>query len=202
VQLVGEYDPATGYSIPYYMGFLADRQFCFEVYDPGTLTPSISYSDYDATGVGQIIGELHVYNSVAQMRSDVDFQGYDSQTYEMLTAHLTLPSPVLNALGMRIPWFERNPRYDDGYIETAIEIAAQIAARPQQVVRFKAPFNTWVTAGQKILVSERKSLGGTGEFVIIDLRSRYGMRSSFGNDGYRDAYSIVTARSAQEYPQS
>ena len=190
----GQVDPVTLVSQPYYMGFDVTKQFRFEPFNPDGLTPTIFYSDIDPSGVGQIMGEMHVYNSVAQMRSDIDFQGLDSRTYELLTAHLTLPASVLKAIGFHYPWLERNARYDADYIQQMAQTAAAIASQPQQVVRFRAPFQPYVYAGQKVYVSERKSLGGTGLFLILELRSRYGMRQSLGNDGHRESYSLITAR--------
>lgn len=190
----GSVDPVTLVSLPFYMGFDASGQFRFEPFDANGLLPVIAYSDLADGGDGQILGEIHVYNSVAQMRSDIDFQGIDSLTGELLTAHITLPNDVRKTIGYHYPWLERNARYDDGYIQQMAQTAAQIASRPQQVVRFKALFQPSVYAGQKILVTEQKSLGGSGQFLIIEMRSRYGMRSLFGADGQRDCWSVITAR--------
>lgn len=200
VQESGLVDPATLQSLPFYMGFTVDKQFHFEAFNPGVLTPVIYYSDVDPSGQGQIITEFHMYNSIAQMRSRIDFQGIDSVTYELLVAHLTMPIPVLQAIGFDYPWLERNARYDAGYIQQMAQVAGQIASQPQQVVKFKAPFRPDVYAGQKCYVQEKKSLGGVGEFLIIELRSRYGMQQLVGNSGHRDCYSLITARSTTEYP--
>ena len=192
----GAVDPVTLNSLPYYMGFDASGQFRFEPFDPDGLLPVMYYTD---SGVvddlhTHIVDESHVYNSVAQMRSDIDFQGASSRTGELLAAHITLPDDVRKAIGYHYPWLERNARYDEGYIQQMAATAAQIASSPQQIVRFKAPFVPSVYAGQKITVNERKSLGGAGQFIILEMRSRYGMRSLQGTDGHRDSYSIITAR--------
>lgn len=195
-------DPATLASLPYYMGFDVTGQFRFEPFDSDGLLPVFAYSDEsfngnlsrNSSGDGQIEGEIHVYNSVAQMRSDIDFQGIDSLTGELLIAHITLPDSVRSAIGFHYPWLERNDRFDSGYLQQMAQTAAVIASSPQQIVRFRAPFQPSVYAGQKILVSERRSLGGAGVFLILEMRSRYGMRSSGGSDGARDCYSIITAR--------
>ena len=190
----GEVDPVTLNSLPFYMGFDVTGQFRFEAFDPDGLLPVMYYSDIDVTGVGLILGDLHVYNSVAQMRSDIDFQGVDARTGELLMAYITLSSNVRKAIGFHYPWLERNSRYDDGYIQRMAEAAAEIAGSSQQIVKFKAPFQPSVYAGQKIIVNEHRSLGGSGQFIILELRSRYGMRSDGGADGHRDCYSVITAR--------
>jgi hypothetical protein len=190
----GAVDPVTLNSLPFYMGFDVTGQFRFEAFDPDALLPVMFYSDIDPTGVGLILGDLHVYNSVAQMRSDIDFQGMDARTGELLMAHITLSDDVRKSIGFHYPWLERNARYDEGYIQQMAETAAQIASSPQQVVKFKAPFQPSVYAGQKITVSERRSLGGSGQFIVLEIRSRYGMRSQSGTDGHRDCYSVITAR--------
>ncbi len=190
----GEVDPTTLNSLPFYMGFDVTGQFRFEVFNPDNLLPAMFYSDIDPTGVGLILGDLHVYNSVAQMRSDIDFQGMDSRTGNLLLAHVTLSDDVRKAIGFHYPWLERNSRYDDGAIQLMAEVAAQIASSATEVIKFKAPFQPSVYAGQKITVSERRSLGGSGQFIILEMRSRYGMRSLSGSDGQRDCYSLITAR--------
>ena len=106
------------------------------------------------------------------MRSDIDFQGIDSRTGEMLMAHITLSDDVRKAIGFHYPWLERNSRYDDGYIQQMAETAAQIASSATEVVKFKAPFQPSVYAGQKITVSERRSLAGAGQFIILEMRSQ------------------------------
>ena len=199
VQGAGLVDPATRKSIPYYMGHTLDRQFRFEPYDPNLLTPAIYYSDVDTTGTAYI-SECHVYNSVAQMRSRIHFQGIDALTYELLVAHLTLPDEVLKAIGFDYPWVERSARYSSElYLTDQIQIAGTIASRPQQIVKVKVPFRPEVCAGMRCFVQEQKSLGGIMQGVIIELRSRYGMRSPYG-DPNMDCYSIATVRAINQYP--
>jgi hypothetical protein len=198
----GQIDPVTLQSYPFYIGFTVDGQLNFQAFNPSLQDTVIYYSDIDPTGTGIIIDEFHVYNSVAQMRSDVDFQGIDAITHELLVAHLRMPPAVLKAIGYRYDWVERNARYDDGYIQQMVQTAAAIASQPQQVVKFKVPFQPYVYAGQKIFVQEKKSLGGVNQYIIIELKSRYGMKTLVGNDGHRDCYSYVTARSVAEYPRS
>ena len=188
-----EVDQVSLDSLPFYMGFDVTGQFRFEAFDPAGLLPVMFPSDIDASGEGLILGDLHVYNSVAQMRSDVDFQGMDARTGELLIAHITSSDAVRKAIGFHYPWLERNSRYDDGNIQQVAETAAHIASSAQQVIRFNAPFQPGVYAGQKIIVSERRSLGGM-KFIILEMRSRYGMRSLSGSDGHRDCNSVITAR--------
>jgi hypothetical protein len=190
----GEPDPVTLASLPFYMGFDVTGQFRFEAFNPDGLLPVMYYSDIDSSGQGLILGDLHVYNSVAQMRSNVDFQGQDERTGELLMAHITLSDDVRKAIGFHYPWLESNSRFNTGNIQQAAETAAQIAGAAQQIVKFKAPFQPIVYAGQKIIVSERRSLGGAGQFIILEMMSRYGMRSLSGSDGLRDCYSVITAR--------
>ncbi len=198
VRISATIDPTTLQSLPFTMGFDVQGQFRFEAFDPAGLLPVMSYSDIDASGEGLILEELRVFNSVAQMRTDIDFQGQDSLTGALLLSHITLPASVRQAIGYRYPWLERNSRYTAGLIQQMAQTAAQIASYPTQVIRFKAPFQPGVYAGQKILVSEKKSLGGAGEFLILEMRSRYGMRHRGGSDGRRDCWSQITARRLAE----
>lgn len=198
----GQIDLSSGMSLPFYMGFSVDGQFHFEAYDPSLLTPVITYSDIDPSGIGQIDGELHVYNSCAAMRTDIDFQGIDQFTYELLVGHITQPIAVKQAIGYRYPWLERNARYSDQYLQQMMQVASAIAARPQQVLKFKVPFQPYVFAGNVCFVESQQSLGGSGRYVIIELQSKYGMASNYGNSGIRESYSIVTCRSINEYPRS
>ncbi len=187
-------DAATGEALPYFYGFDAAGQFRFEPLDTAGLTPVMSYSDEDPGGEGQIIGELRVINSTAQMRSDIAFEGMDARTGAEFAVHLTMPDTVRRSVGFYYPWQERSPRFArsaGGALPLRVLAAARLASYPQQTVQFMAPFLPWVFAGQKVLVSERKSLGGTGEFLITSLRSRYGMR---GAGGMRESISEVTAR--------
>jgi hypothetical protein len=136
------------------------------------------------------------------MRTDIDFQGIDPFTYELLVGHITQPPEVKKAIGYRYPWLERNARYSDGYLQQMMQVASVIAARPQQVLKFKVPFQPWVYAGNVCYVESQKSLGGAGRYVIIELHSKYGMSSAYGNSGTRESYSMVTCRSINEYPRS
>lgn len=194
VQDSGEYDFFSNSPAPYMMGFNNYGQFGFGPAFPGPVTPVIAYSSYDPTGVGQI-EELYVYESANQMRTSLDFQGIDAQTYELLYYHLPMPAPVLQAVGFRFSWLERNARYSSpAYLQRIADWAATQASIPQQVVRFRTMFQPWVNAGDVCVVSDEKALGGTGLFVIEELQSAYGVQDVTGRSGYQDCYSWVTAR--------
>jgi hypothetical protein len=185
---------ATGEALPYFYGFDTAGQFRFEALDTTGLSPVMSYSDADPGGEGQIIGELRVLNSTAEMRSDIAFEGIDARTGAEFAVHITQPEAVRQAVGFYYPWQERSPRFApgaEGSLPLRALAAARVASYPQQTVQFLAAFLPWVYAGQKVLVSEQKSLGGTGEFLITALRSRYGM---CGVGGIRESISEITAR--------
>ena len=186
--------PGSGALAPYFCGFDVTGQFRFEPLDTSALVPVMSYSDEDPTGIGQIVGELIVLNSAAQMRSDIAFEGVDAVTGAAFGVQVPLPDSVRLTVGMHYPWLERSTRLapsQDGSLPMRVQAAVATASLPSQIVQFRAGFLPGVFAGQKILVSERKSLGGTAEFLITELRSRYG---GTGAGGARECLSEITAR--------
>lgn len=191
-------NPFTQTVWPYYMGFTNEGQFLFEPYNPLVAPPVIHYQDEDPTGIGQI-QEITVYNSVAQMRTGLDFQGLDAWTYELLWKHVEMPPQVLKAIGFRYDWLDRSPQYaSQEYLDKITAVAAQHASLPSQVVRLKVPFQPWVNAGDLVVISDRVTLGGTGTYYVIEIQSTYGLADVTGRSGKQEACSYVTCRSTAD----
>lgn len=204
VQDAGETDPISGANIPYYMGFTEDGQFHFEPYSPFFYNPVIAFSDtvFEAPGLAGygLIEEFHLFNSVAQMRTSIDFQGIDAWSNELLYYHITMPDPVLRAVGFRFPWLERNARYASyDYITSIANSAAVQASLPTQVVYMKTVYHPYLHPGMTCLVSESATLGGTALFYITEMRSQIGIRDLRGRSGAQDCYSYITARRVENF---
>ena len=186
-------DPISGLPVPFYMGFDFNGFFHFEPVALYRNALTITYSDYDATGWGSIY-DIEVYNSVQDMRTELNFQGLDAETYELLYYHLPLPPWVAVAKGYRDTWTERNARFASlEYLMYVAQVAAIQASIPQQTVVLKVPFRPHVHAGDLCVISERYALGRTGVFSIKSLRNVWGINL----DGTQDSYSIVVARAIE-----
>ena len=193
VQDSGVTDPYTGGIAPFYTGFDTGGNLHFEPIFWPEKDIVIGYSEYDPSGIGQI-EDISVYNSAAQMRTAVDLQGIDPKTYELLYQHIAMPDAVLQAMGFRFPLMDRSPRYSGAYMQQVANSIAIQAAQPQTIIRIKAPFHPEVFAGNLCYISEAACIGGTELCVIEELYSCYGMQDTSGRSGYRDCYSVITAR--------
>jgi hypothetical protein len=195
VQDAADVDPITGLNIPYFMGFIYN-QFHFESYNPRNFFPSIYYSEIDPTGYAQI-EEIHVYNSVAQMRTEISFQGIDAFTNELLYYYLPMPDSVLRAVGFRFPWLERDARFSSQSYMIAIANAAAVqASLPTQIVVVKVPFHPQIRAGM-VMGVQSSQLPGFGMFYITEIRSVVGYQ--VGGQGTADCYSIVSGRRVENF---
>jgi len=197
-QEMGFTDPVSGDILPFYTGYtLIDRQYRFEPYNPRYIQPSIVYSFNDLTGYANI-EEIHVYNSVYQMRTSIDFQGIDAFTAELLYYHLSMPDAVMRAVGFRYPWLERDPKFgSEDYMIRIADVAARLASIPTQVVVIKTNYHPWVRAGMTCIVADSATLGGAFLFYITEIRSRVG--GGEGGNPHQDCYSYVTARRVENF---
>jgi hypothetical protein len=199
---MGQVDFSTGLSTPYYMAFDVHGQFHFEPFNPGGLFtdfPTITYSTDACASGGIQIEEISVYNSIEQLRTDIDFQGLDPDTNELLYIHLPMPPEVLEAVGFRFGWLERSSRFTPGYIETLAAAAQMQAAQATQVAFLKAPFMPGVFAGQTCWIIDAVAVGGANQFVIEEIRSSYGAADVAGLSGQNECGSYITARSVNAY---
>lgn len=191
VQFMSIIDPGTGFPVPFFMGFDASGQFHFEPVALYNLPISMAYSSIDPSGQGLIDGELQIVNDVADMRTSIDFQGIDAQSYELLIEHREQNWDVQLVQGWRNPWLERSAAFCSGdYIKYAADVSQFLSAIPKQTVTFRAPFQPFLHAGAKISVTD-PMLGGTQLYSITRLQSRYGYRM----DGMGQCSSVITARS-------
>jgi len=204
VQDAGETDPITGANIPYYMGFTEDGQFHFEPYNPNFYNPVIAYSDTVSSGDSipgyGLIEEFHLFNSVMQMRTSIEFHGIDAWTNQFLYYNVSLPDNVLRAVGFRFPWVDRVARYASyDYMVTIANSAARQASLPTQVIHMKVPYHPQIHAGNVCIVSESATLLGTNLFYITELRSQIGIKDLTGRHGHQDCFSWVTCRAIQNF---
>lgn len=182
----------TGANVPYYMGFDRWGQFYFEPFDPRDLPVAAAYSDTD-TGLGAI-QEIMVWNSVEQMRTELNFQGQDAFTYELLHLHVPMDWN-LPWVGFNYPWLERNERWaSQDYLERIAYSAMVQGSLPTQILRMKVPYRPDVFAGQLIWVSERYALGRSGLFHIKELDASCGLLDWTGRRGHQDCHMWLTAR--------
>jgi hypothetical protein len=194
-----------GLSIPYYMGFTTDGQFHFEAYDPLSFPPAAMYTT-DSTMIAPnsaifpIVEEIRVWNSTSGLRSEVNLQGLDAQTFQLKQYHSETSVAVRKALGYRYPWMERNAAFGtDEYITGAGDTATVVASQPSQVVQFAAPRVPWMLPSQTIVVADRGALGRVGTFVVTNIQSAEGTRPK---TPYRDGTDIITARNVEGYPSA
>ena len=183
-------------STPFYMWHDVYGQFRFEPWDPAFQPVSKYYYAVDPTGQGQI-EEIHVSNSIAQLRTEVTIQGQDAFSYELLQLHIPL-NQNLGVVGYRYPWLERNSRYasEAGMLQAGRTAAIQ-ASLGTQVVRMKVPFDPLVFAGQVCGIWDNNTLGRQGYFVILSIESEYGIEDVTGREGYQVCSSTVVARSIE-----
>lgn len=197
---------SEGVSLPFYMGFTPDGQFHFEPFDPLSSPPVALFTSYYAPYAGNpavfpILSELEVYTSTAQLRSEVNLQGLNAWTYQLMQYHAETNVSVRKALGYRFPSLDRTARYSTpSYIEAVGDVQVALSSLPSQVVKFGSFFIPGLRAGMTILVEDGNALGRIGLFVITGIHSICGMRSIDGSSGMRVSQSVITARNVESYP--
>lgn len=163
----------------------------FGPWDPRYLPLRKTYSQIDPSGASQI-QSLTVSDSTADMRTELNFQGQDPYTGELLYVHRDL-SWNLPIVGYRYGWTERNPRWSSlAYMEKLADAASFLASMPVRTVRMQVPYDPWVNAGDLIYVDDP-----AGFYVILDLQSTVGLADVTGRSGEQIAVSHVTAQSAE-----
>jgi hypothetical protein len=194
---MSETDPYTGLQAPYMMGLDPWGEMHFEPIFYSQRFPVATYSEEDRWGDTLPIlaedGGLQVFNSVQQMRTDLHFQTIDNRTGELLYVYLPMPNWVKRAVGFNFGWLERDAKFgnEEGLLYAALSGAYQ-ATRPTQSVRFMSFYRPEIFAGQTIRVVARNPLGGAANFVILSIRSRYGMAGLTGAGV--SGYSVIEAR--------
>lgn len=188
------------FSLPYYVGFDVTRQLRCEPFDPAGLPVNALFSDSDPSGP---LEEVRVFNSVAQMRSELNFQGINPLTMELMHYHRTLDPSVLAAIGFRSGHLERDPRFatPEGIIGLA-ETEAALASLPQQTAALKTTLRPWFSAGQLALVSERYNIGRAGIYVATQVRHRLGIPDLSGMSGFQESSTFVTLRPIENFPNT
>jgi len=191
----GDVDPYTGTSTPHYMFFDPLGNFHFEPWNPALQTPVKYYSTGD-TGDGLIM-DIRVYNSVAQMRTNVTLQAQDALTYELMQYNLPLPGNY-GAVGYRFSALERNQAWGTpAYMQKIAKIAAVQASLPTQVVRIMVPFSPIVFPGNIVWIGEDKALGRAGLFTVMEVDQDWGISAPESNSGFQDCRMWLTCRSIE-----
>jgi len=197
---------SPGVSLPYYMGFTNDGQFHFEAFDPLAQPPVVMFTSNYAPYAGNpsvfpILSAMQVYTSTAQLRSEVNLQGLNAWTYELMQYHAETSVAVRKALGYRFGHLERRAQFSTPeYIQAVGDVDVALSSLPSQVVKFGSFFVPWLRAGMTILVEDANALGRIGLFVITGINSVCGMRSVDGSSGIRVSRSTITARNVESYP--
>jgi len=196
-------------SLPYYMGFdqrdipeYGVPQFRFEAFDPTGLMPKCLYSTVDPSGMFRVEPPVELYSSSEQMRTELIFQGLDRDDFSLIQQYLPQPPFVLGAIGRRRAWIERSARFSDQQsLLDVMEPAAAQAQLPTLTLRFPAPFQPGIYAGDRIAFFDPATLSVYGDFYIIELRNRYGLSDLTGG-GQQACSSLITARWVENAPHS
>lgn len=143
----------------------------------------------------QIIGELKVYNSAENLRTDIHLQGIDPYTFDLLELDIPLPGNIWRT-GWRRPLLDRSAKFVDQYqMEQLGRMATYMSSIPTQTVQFSAIYDPRVHAGQVIGVADDRALGRAGLFSIIRLESRLMVPGPLG--GATACVSNILARSVE-----
>lgn len=197
---------SDGVSLPFYMGDTSDGQFHFEAFDPLANPPvALFTSNFAAYGgapnVYPILNQLMVHNSTAQLRSEVNLQGLNAITYELMQYHNETSTAVRKALGYRYGHLERRAQFaTPEYIQAVGDVDTAISSLPSQVVDFTSFYIPGLEASMTILVEDVRALGRMGLFVITGLHDRSGQKSLDGSSGHRENQSTIVARNVEAYP--
>lgn len=198
---------------PFYMGFdqrdnatYGRSQFRFEPFNPFNLLISEFFSSNPEYTGGILMYDFQVHSSVAQMRTEVCFQGLDAATYELLQAYLPVSSAwftneqVLTAVGYRYPWVERSARFaDEDFIKAAATSAAYQASLPSVIQSFTCAFVPTLFPGDLIMTFESQAYNGLFLGVVTEIHHDYGISDLSGESGMLDCVSHITARALENY---
>jgi hypothetical protein len=199
---------SAGVSLPFYMGFATDGQFHFEAFDPLANPPVALFTTNSSYYAGNpsvfpILGHLEVYNSTAQLRSEVNLQGLNAITYELMQYHAETSTAIRKALGYRYGHLERRAQFSTPeYIQAVGDVDVAISSLPSQVVGFDSFYTPGLEAGMTILVEDARALGRLGLFVITGLHDRSGQKAMDGSSGHRENASTIIARNVEAYPSA
>lgn len=191
---------STGVSLPYYFGFDPYGNFHFEPYDPWNFQNTAVFTTTPQPGCIVITGPLVLSNSSADMRSEVNFQGIDAWTGQLMQAHLQTSTVTRNTIGVRNVWLERNARYSSqDFLWAIAQTGAGVASLPTIRAEFDCPYTPYLFAGQTCLIYESRLLGGYSRFVINEVSGDLGLASLSG-EGHQVATMHVIARNIEAYP--
>lgn len=192
--------PYTGEA--YMMGFDALGMFHFKPFDPflaGYAQPTFAYDTNPQSSIFNTIdvivlsiSEISVTNNVDWMRSEITFQGLDTQTNELIQAHVDMPAYVKESLGWRSVWCERKGAWStQEYLEYLIARGKNLASLATQVIQFTCTLNPYVFVGDTIFAADRYQIGGAGAYMVIRVEHIQGVHA----DGvHKSASTIIHAR--------
>jgi hypothetical protein len=177
------------------------------VYTSGSygFPPNLSYYSSGSAGeagygMTKIIGEVAVYNSIEQLRSEITLQGQDFNSYELLNMSRRLDYN-LQLIGFRKPWLERSPKFgSDEMMAATMNVASWQASLGSQIIEFDIPFDPNLFPGYIIGVFDQLTLGGIYYFNIISMDSILGAGdpSGIGNPN-SICISHIRARNIEAY---
>ena len=199
VQESSAIDPLTGLPDAYYTGEDPWGNWHFEPVSYASRPSVMTYSNIETDGLATIEGAIRWIISTDSLRTDIDLQGIDAFTNELLVYHLEMQAYVRRLVGYRDPLLDRSPRYRslDQMVYTAAGMSVP-ASIPELAGMFRVPFWAHVGAGDVVNVLDTTH-GVSGQFVIEYMRSQVGPRDVTGVRGIQDCYSDVLVRSIYNY---
>jgi hypothetical protein len=197
VTKLSDIDPLTGLPVPYFMFFDTEGIFQFKPLYLYEQPPIGYYSDVDPTGLARI-GRFQIFNSVESMRTELNWEGLDTNTYELLFSHQEQDVSVDVSVGFRRSWTERNIQYATlDYLQYSQQVASIQASIPQQFFLMEVPGQPGVNAGDNIII-QHDALVNQGYVVgatIQRIVSSYGCASvENGGSGEMVCRQIILAR--------
>jgi hypothetical protein len=176
---LSDIDPVTGLPSPY---FLFEDSLGIGHFEPLFLfeQPIVAaYSDVDPTGLWRIM-RFQAFNSVEDMRTELNWEGLDTNTYELLFSHLEQSPEVDVAVGFRRSWTERDIQYATlDYMQYSQGVASIQAGLPQQIFLMEVMAQPGMHAGMNITI-QHDSLWSQGYIVGANIQrivSSYGCAS-------------------------
>ena len=136
------YNPMTLGWDAFWMGFDPIGLFHFEPYRALFEPIKRVYSDKDASGQGQCIGQIEWSVSTDDLRTHIHLQGIDAFTNELLVAHREMAPWVKALSGFPRKMIERSPRFtSEEQMEGVLNGMTFPASLPDLTGHFTAPFH-------------------------------------------------------------
>ncbi len=189
-------DPNTGAVVPFVTGTDPMGNWFLSQFDPRNMSPTAYFTDDDPTGY-RMIQDIVVIDSTEDMRTQIDLQGQDPVTGELLILHQPLPWNF-QILGRQVRYFERAGRWcSPQYLAAIAESTSILASIPSQTVVIQVPYDPTINVADKVYISERRKLRRSGEFIVTHMQAHHGLADQLGHSGYQDCVMTLTCRAAE-----